>query len=32
MGRRSGLGTELDMSTGLRRGVGMGIGMLELLW
>ncbi len=32
VGRKSGLCMELDMSRGLRRGVGMGIGMLELLW
>jgi hypothetical protein len=32
LGRKSGLCTELDMSTGLIRGFGMGIGMLELLW
>ena len=32
MGMRSGLGTMVGMCTGLRRGVGMGIGMLGLLW
>ncbi len=33
MGRRSGLGTRVGMSTELRGvGMGMGIGMLELLW
>ena len=31
LGRRSGLGTMVGMSTGLRRGVGTGIGMLGLL-
>jgi len=32
VGRKSDLCIESDMSTGLRWGVGMGIGMLELLW
>ena len=32
LGRRSGLCTEFDMSTGLMQGVDTGIGMLGLLW
>jgi hypothetical protein len=32
MDTKFGLSTGSDMCTGLIRGVGMGIGMLELLW
>ena len=32
LGRKSGLGREFDMSTGLGIGFDRGIGMLGLLW